>query len=482
MKNTIKLIMCAVMAICLASCTPDQNNEDAIKQFDFNVAIQGNNILVSWKAVESAIYYELQLNDEEPFKTDKNAYKFEGLNYDTTYNISLTAYNAYGDPFMSGTKSATIKPLVIYAYREWAHYASALAISDNGLWITGGFDHTGMIIDLTTNNMISTEYFEGYDIDNNGVAVGSYHGTYSDGVAAMCIGGEIIEIDLSNLTEKNEMSCLTGITPDGAYAVGWYCNFDSESTYYARMYGDVVPFCYDVINDTVTVPAAMTNPIYKDGAMSLYSIAPDGSILGLDQQYIHVNVVWEDEYTPYEYVLLEVDEETFVNEETLQPLQAMGDMQNRFSQSGRYIYGTSQRYEGEKQTNIPSVYDRETKTLHTYDGIGAVCGMTDDGIIFMYDIPFGYNGNTYVTTLENGNSSSFQLFEDWLLLEHGIDVTKYNPLTDTYEGDEDTTDSYALDCTIVIGASADNRTFLCITRTAEGWITSAICLDGERKE
>ena len=476
MKNTIKLLMCAVMAFCFASCTPDEGAENNVNNFEFNINLQENEMLVSWRAVEGAIYYELQLNNEEPFKTDKNAHKFEGLSYDTTHTVSIKAVNAAGETIKQGKKSVTIDALKIYEYREWAHYAPGQAISDNGRWITGGFDHTGMIIDLTTNYMLSTEYFEGYDIDDNGVAVGSYHGTYSDGVAAMCINGTIVEIDLSNLTEKNQMSCLTGITPDGAYAVGWYWNFDGESAYYARMYGDVVPFCYDVINDTVSVPAAMTNPIYKNGAMSLYCIAPDGSMLGLDQQYAHVNVVWENEYTPYEYVLLEV------NEETLQPLKAVGDMQNRFSQSGRYIYGTSQLYEGEKQTNIPSVYDRETKTLHTYDGIGAVCGMTDDGIIFMYDIPFGYNGNTYVTTLENGSSSSFQLFEDWLLLEHGIDVTKYNPLTDTYEGDEYVADYYALDCTIVIGASADNRTFLCITRTAEGWVTSAICLDGEHME
>lgn len=475
MKNTIKLLMCAVMAFCFASCTPDAEKENSIENLNFSANIQGNTILVTWRAVEYAVYYEIQLNDNEVIRTDKSAYKFENLDYDTQYTISLTAVNALGDPFMKGTKAITIPPLKIYAYREWAHYAPGQAISDNGHWITGGFDHTGMIINLTTNDMISTEYFEGYDIDDNGVAVGSYHGTYSDGVAAMCIGGEIIEIDLSNLTENNQMSCLTSITPNGEYAVGWYCNFDGANAYYAKMYGDVVPFCYDVINDTVSVPAAMANPIYKNGAMSLYSIAPDGSMLGLDQQYAHVNVIWENEYTPYEYVLLEVDASN-------EPLKAVGDMQNRFSQSGRYIYGTSQLYEGEKQTNIPSVYDRETKTLHTYDSIGGVCGMTDDGTIFIYDIPFGYNGNTLVTTLENGSSSSFQLFEDWLLLEHGIDVTKYNPLTDTYEGDEHTTDYYALDCTIVIGASADNRTLLCITRTAEGWVTSAICLDGEHKE
>ncbi|MBO7281838.1 MAG: hypothetical protein J6U73_00365 [Alistipes sp.] len=479
MKNTIKLLMCAVMALCFASCTPDNGDDSSIKKFNFNTNVQGNTILVTWKTVESAIYYKIQLNDQEAIKVEreKGAYKFDNLDYDTTYTIGLTAYDAYGDPFMSDTKQVTIKPLVIYAYREWAHYASGQAISDNGKWITGAFDHTGMIIDLSTNSMISTEYFEGYDIDDNGVAVGSYHEGISVGVAAMCIGGEIIEIDLSNLTENNQMSCLTGITPDGAYAVGWYWNFDDANAYYAKIYGDIIPFCYDVINDTVSVPDAMTSPIYNDGAMSIYNIAPDGSMLGLDQQFYHLNVVWENEYTPYEYALLEYDAETLI------PTRSMGHLDNRFSQSGRYIYGTSQLYEGEEQTNIPSVFDRETKTLCTYNAdISKITAMADDGTVFGYSVPMGNTGGAYVTTIDNGNNAVFELFENWLLLEHNIDIAKYNPQTNTYEGTEAEPDPYLLDGTSVVGASADGRTLLCITQTADGWITSAICLDGIRKE
>ena len=477
MKNTIKLLMCAVMALCFASCTPDEGTENNAGNFDFNLNLQANNIIVSWKAIDGAIYYELQLNDEEPFKTDKNAHKFEGLSYDTTHTVTLKAVNAAGEAFMTGKKSVTIGPLKIYAYREWAHYASGQAISDNGKWITGAFDHTGLIIDLSTNNMISTEYFEGYDIDDNGVAVGSYHEGISVGVAAMCIGGEIIEIDLSNLTENNQMSCLTGITPDGAYAVGWYWNFDDANAYYAKIYGDIIPFCYDVINDTVSVPDAMTSPIYNDGAMSIYSIAPDGSMLGLDQQFYHLNVVWENEYTPYEYALLEYDAETLI------PTRSMGHLDNRFSQSGRYIYGTSQLYEGEEQTNIPSVYDRETKTLYTYNNdISKITAMADDGTVFGYSEPMGNTGGAYVTTIDKGNNAVFELFENWLLLEHNIDIAKYNPSTNTDEGTEADPDPYLLDGTSVVGASADGRTLLCITQTADGWITSAICLDGIRKE
>ena len=148
MKNTIKLLMCAVMAFCFASCTPDEGAENNANNFEFNINLQENAMLVSWRAVEGAIYYELQLNDEEPFKTDKNVHKFEGLSYDTTHIVSLKAVNAAGETIQSGKKSVTIGPLKIYAYREWAHYAPGQAISDNGRWITGGFDHTGMIIDL----------------------------------------------------------------------------------------------------------------------------------------------------------------------------------------------------------------------------------------------------------------------------------------------------------------------------------------------
>lgn len=471
MKNTIKLLMCAVMAFCFASCTPEDGTEGN-NSFAFNLNLQENTLLVSWKAVESAVYYEIQLNDENAIKTDKNVHKFEGLAYDSTYKVTLKALSATGKAIKVGTKSITIAPLKIYAYREFAHYAAASAISHNGKWVTGGRDMSGMIINLATNEMITTEYFEGYDIDNNGVAVGSYHGTYSNGVAAMFVNGEVIEIDLSNITENNDFSCLTGISPDGSYAVGWYCNYDGDNTYYARIYGGCIPFCYDVITNSVTVPAHMLNPIYNDGAMCLYDIAADGTLLGLDQQYIHINVVWENENTPYEYVLLDVEEET------KKPLYAMGDQQNRLTASGRYLYGSSQDYSTGNQVNIPSVFDLDTNTRYTYDSFGKVSAMSDDGTVFVYDVEFGNTGNNYVTTLDKGAASDLQLLEEWLYTEHDIDVAVYEPLTNVNIEDN----SYMLDGTNVIATSADGRTLLAITQTIEGWVTSVISLDGEKKE
>ncbi len=481
MKNTIKLLMYAVMALCFASCTPDNGDDSSIKKFDFNTNVQGNTILVTWKTVESAIYYKIQLNDQEAIKVEreKGAYKFDKLDYDTTYTIGLTAYDAYGDPFMSDTKQVTIKPLVIYAYREWSHYAAAQAISDNGLWVTGANDHSGMIINLATNEMISTDYFEGCDIDNNGVAVGSYHEGIAEGVAAICIDGEIIEVDLSNITSNNYMSCLTGITPDGTMAVGWYQNYDGEDSYFGKMYGYYIPFCYDMINETASIPVSMDSPIYTDGGMTLYCIAPDGTMLGLDQQAFHINVVWENELTPYTYLFLKY------NAETLAPTRAMGHIDNRFTQSGRYVFGTSQEYNANlNNTNIASVFDRETKTLYTYNNnnIAKITAMADDGTVFGYSEPMGNAGNASVATLDNGNDAVFELFEDWLLLEHNIDIAKYNPSTNTDEGTETDPNTYFLDGTCVVGASADSRTLLCITQTINGWVTSVICLDGVHKE
>ena len=52
MKNTIKLLMCAVMAFCFASCTPNEGAENNAGNFDFNLNLQENNIIVSWKAID----------------------------------------------------------------------------------------------------------------------------------------------------------------------------------------------------------------------------------------------------------------------------------------------------------------------------------------------------------------------------------------------------------------------------------------------
>lgn len=464
MKNAIKLLMCSVMAFCFASCT-ETPNEPAAEKFNFTLSVMENSIVATWDAIDGTAYYQLQLNDEPVVKTDKRAYKFENLKYDATYDVTLEAISAAGAVIESHTKSATIGKRNIPAYREWIHMAAATAISDNGQWVVGAFDHQGMVINLATDDITTADNMELYDVDNNGVGVGSYHGSVTDGVAAMFVNGKVVEIDLSSLTSNNLMSCLSGITPDGSYAVGWYWNYDSEDAYYAQIYGQIIPFCYDVVKNKVTVPTTGSR-IYNEGAMSTTAVAPDRSILGLEQSLVMLNVVWSDEYTPYEYIYFEHDAE-------YNPVAGMGELQNRFSASGRYIYGKAQTYTKDTQNDQPGVYDRETGELYLYTGIGSVSGMTDDGIIFINDAPFGWGTTTYVTTLTEGDASQFKVMEEWLLSEYGIDVTKYEPATNT-----DPEDPYTLDGTITIGASADGRTLLCITNSMAGWVTSVVYLDG----
>lgn len=160
------------------------------------------------------------------------------------------------------------------------------------------------------------------------------------------------------------------------------------------------------------------------------------------------------------------------------PLYAMGDQQNRLTASGRYLYGSSQDYSTGNQVNIPSVFDLDTNTLYTYDSFGKVSAMSDDGTVFVYDVEFGNTGNNYVTTLDKGAASDLQLLEEWLYTEHDIDVAVYEPLTNVNVEDN----SYMLDGTNVVATSADGRTLLAITQTIEGWVTSVISLDGEKKE
>lgn len=464
MKNTIKLLMCAAMAFCFASCT-DPADSPATEKYSFALSAVENTIIASWEAVDGAAYYQIQLDDNDAVKTDKRAHKFEGLNYETTYNVTLEAIAATGNVLESASKSITIGVRQTPAYREWIHMAAGAAISNNGRWVVGGFDRQGMLIDLNTDAMVTTENMELYDVDDNGVGVGSFHGTVADGVAAMFVDGEVVTIDLSTLTPNNNMSCLTSITPDGSYAVGWYWNYDGDNAYYASIYGQIIPFCYDVVKNKVTVPTSGSR-IYNEGAMSLSAVAPDRSILGIEQSLVMLNVVWSDEHNPYEYLYFEHDAE-------YNPEAGMGELQNRFSTSGRYVYGKAQTYTKNSQEDQPAVFDRETNELYLYTGIGSVSTMTEDGTIFINDAPYGWGTTTFVTTLTEGDASAYRTMDEWLLTEFGIDVSKYDPTTNT-----EPEDPYTLDGTITIGASADGRTLLCITNSTSGWVTSVICLDG----
>ena len=466
MKNTIKLLMCAVMAFCFASCTPDETPEQSANNLVFSLVIKNNTIIATWESVEDAVFYELQLDNEEVVRTSERAHTFEGLHYGTKYTVKINAVSVTGQVIKGGVRSIKIGTP---AYREWVNPIPAEAISNNGKWIGGAFEYNGIIIDVETGELTNINNFEVRDVSDRGVCVGSYHGEVADGVAAMWVNGEVITVDLSDFTQKNQMSTLTSITPDGSYAVGWWWNYDNMNDYWPSIYGEIIPFCYDVVKNKVSIPTP-GDRLYNYGAMSLYSVAPDRSILGLDQSVIHLNVVWENENLPYEYAYFQYDEE-------YNPIANMGEMKNRFSASGRYIYGMAQpSYSQYQATDQPAVFDRQTNELYLYESTGAVSGMTDDGVIFINDAEYYYGTTTFVTTLDKTESADLVYLEEWLLAEHDIDMSKYEPATDTDDENE-----IILDGTITIGASADGRTILSITPSDEGWVTSVYALDGERK-
>ena len=461
--------MCAVMAICFAGCTPE--DENSANSFIFSLSTKGNSIIVTWDAVPEALFYELQLDSNEVVRTDTIGYRFEDLQYNTKYSVTLKAISLAGKTIKSGTNSITIGKREIPAFREWVGGLPVNTISNNGRWAVGCFDMSGIIIDLTTDKVTITDQFSIDDVDDNGIAVGSYHGKNVNGVAAMYVDGNIIEIDLSEITADNSMSGLTAITPDGSYAVGWWQTTPGEL--WETIYGMNAPFCYDVVNNKVSVPEPGSR-LYNEGALSLYSVSPDRSILGCDQTStgdginVMVDTIWEDEYTPYKYVFFDYDTETGL------PTSVIGDTNNRFSQSGKYVYGRYTTFEDMSSKTQPTVYDVENKTIYNFDGIGAVTAFNDkDGIVFMNDVPSGCGTTVFVTTLDKRSYADFLTLEEWLLTEHNINIAEYEPRSNT-----NTDNSLWLDGVIVTGVSADGRTIVAMTSSYDGWINTVIYLDG----
>ena len=90
MKNTIKLLMCAVVAFCFASCTPENEGDT----YRFTLSANENSIIATWEAVTGALYYEIHLNENVPVEVKTTAHKFENLDYNNTYSVTL---NAIGD-------------------------------------------------------------------------------------------------------------------------------------------------------------------------------------------------------------------------------------------------------------------------------------------------------------------------------------------------------------------------------------------------
>lgn len=464
MKNIIKLFALSLIGFMAIACTPEPDmptNPNSLKAPEFSCNVTENTITVSWNAVEGAAYYEVTLSNNDPISTDKLVHRFEDLEWNTTYTIKLQAMISSDSTNNSNivSQDVTIAERLVPSYREFVpeNNSTATAISDNGRWVVGGFDRQGMLIDLNTDKISYLNNFDCMDVSDTGIIVGASYAESQSGVAAFSINGNVTTLDLSEFT-ASDMSSFQAITPDGEYMVGWWWEYDAES-YYGKMYDTIVPFIYDVIKDRISVLEA-GDTLYGAGAVSPYGISPDHCIVGCEQGYAMMAVVWADQYTPFTYPVFEYDSE-------YRPTLSFGDTQVRMTPNGKYIYSIAKTYpESGGEVAQPACYNLETNELTTFEGtciLGSVTAMTDDGIAFLNDVPFYMGTTSYVVDLNSGDTETQKPIIDWLLHEHDLNLY-----------------SYIREGVITIGASADGRTILGIVNTDTGWITSVIDLDGEQ--
>ena len=460
MKKIFTLFAAAVITLMAVGCeSKEPINTDQLPAPEFSANANENSITVSWTTVEGAAYYQIQLNDAEPVKTDKTVHRFDDLKWNTTYTVKLQAISAVAEnSSVVATQEVVIGVRVVPVYREWCpqNGSTASAISNNGRWVVGSFDRQGMIIDLESDEISMIENFDCMDVADDGVIVGATYQDSQSGEAAMYVNGQVLKLDLSELTESN-MSSFQAVTPDGMFVVGWWWEYDAES-YYGKIYDTIVPFVYDVLKDRITV-LEPGDTLYGTGAVSPYGVSPDRRIVGCEQGYAMMAVVWEDEYSKFTYPVFEYDSE-------YRPTLSFGDTQVRMTPNGTYIYSVAKTYpEGGGEVAQPGCYNLETGELTIFGGKcfnGYVSAMTDDGIAFLNDVPFYMGTTSYVVDLKSGDTENQKPIIDWLLDEHSIDL--YN---------------YIQEGVIIIGASADGRKILGIVNTDSGWVTFVIDLDGE---
>lgn len=468
MKTTLKALLAGLVVIMAWSCetTGETSNDGRLATPYFTANVDGNTITVAWEEVAGAAYYEVALDPGSIVKTDKLIHRFSDLEYNTEYKVSVRAIATDESKSSNAeTKRVSTATRIAPQYREFypQNGAAGTAISNNGRWLVGGNDRMGYIVDLMTDKMTEFEGYELYDVADDGTAVGSDHTSNPDGDAAILVGGEMVTIDLSDIAVGYGMSCATGITPDGEYVVGWYWEYD-ESCYYAQQYGMVIPFCYDIMKDKVSVPEVGERIYNEASATAIKGVAPDRTLLGYEQsQGIH-SIVWKDEYTPFEYVYFEYDDE-------YNPTFSLGDTQNLFSQTGRFVYGKAVNYEA-GQTEVAAAFDRETLQLYTFTGC-SVTAMSDDGVAFINDVPFYLGTTSYVVDIKNGEPYAWTELEKWLFDEHDVDIASFEPTTDTIEDD-----GLLLEGIIVVGVSENGRVIVGITNTEYGWLTFVVDLDG----
>lgn len=456
MKNFFKLLTAALAVVMLAGCT-DSGEEDSAARVatpTFQCNVIDNTIMVAWEPVANAAYYTIQLNDGEPAKTDLTVYNFDNLVWEETYTVTLVAVSANPELYQDskpGVKTVTIGKRDVPQYREW-YGIPASAISNNGRWVVGQFDKHGMIIDLNTDEYTQFETFDCYDVADSGLIVGSSYTTNSEGVAAYYYNGEYVDVELGEWVEEHYSSCLTAVTPDGKFAVGWA--WDTADTYYTRLCGDFIPFTYNIETGKVNVPMVDSDMLIygQPAAIALKGVSPDRKLFGYENSMTYFSVLWEDEYEPYTYPCLEYDDEYNL-------IEGFGDSNNLMSQTGRYLYGKGWRNENKNQNFYPAVYDCETGTMLWMFG-GYVSAMADNGIAFVNDVPY-YLGTTSYVVDTNVDIMVQTPLVDWLKEKHNIDLTEY-----LHEG------------IITIGVSEDCNTLVGITNTMDGWMTYVIDLNG----
>lgn len=459
MKNFFRLFTAALALLAFVGCEKgaEETSEPRLATPSFKYSVEENSIVIAWEPIANAAYYTVQLDEAEAVKTELNVHTFDNLIYGETYKVTVVAVSVDETLYLNSkpaTRDITIPERVIKQYEEWFS-VPANAISNNGRYIVGGYDRNGMVIDRDSGSMTPYTTHEFYDISDNGIAVGAYVAVNADGEAA-CYNintGENIVPDLSDMFPAASMSCFTGITPDGSYAVGWV--WDSSDSYYTRLYGELVPITYDLNRSFLNVPVIKDDLFYGQrlAGISLSGVTPERELFGYEVSLTYFSIMWESEDTPYDYLYFTYDEQA-------NPIDALGDKNNLMSQSGRYIFGKGFTMVGGGQTYYPAAYDRETDTLYSMVGEGYVSAMTDDGIAFLNDVPYYLGTTSYVVDVNEDIMVQTPIVE-WLIFEHDIDLTEH-----------------ILDGIIIIGTSEDGRTIAGITNTEDGWRTFAISLDG----
>lgn len=471
MKNILKSLFVAVVAIMAISCENNAVEDGRLATPEFNYNVTDNTVLVTWGAVEGAAYYEITLVNVATEKTEKLVHRFEDLEFDTEYTINLQAIAADASKRSEvASKNFTIGKRTPPAYREWfpKNSAPAVAISNNGRYVIGGGGMNGFVLDLSTDKMVEYTGYQFYDVADDGTAVGADHTSNTDGDAAILVGDQMVAIDLSSIASKYGMSCATSVTPDGEYVVGWFWEYD-ETSYYFREYGQVVPFCYDILEDRVTVPPVGERLYNESYATAIKAVDPDRCLLGYEEMNGIRSIIWEDEYTPYEYAYFEYNEE-------YEPVFSIGDTQNLFSPSGRYVYGYATDYATGFESTLPGVYDRDTDEVYTFNG-GYVSAMNDDGYVFINDQPYYLGTTTYVVDINKGEPYINVELEEWLFDEFGVDIASFEPSTDETPGD-----NLYLEGINTIAVSEDSTVMVGITNTVQGWMTFVIDLNGTPAE